>query len=128
MSAPPDPRDRAPEPAPTSEQPPAPLSPSLSSSSGAPEKPRETAIDASTIDPDSIYISFRSVRRVPVSVRSLTITVTGSRSRNFLSSLTRRKSSADDSAELRILDDVSADIPAGQVMAIIGGSGSGKVC
>jgi ABC-type glutathione transport system ATPase component len=107
------------------------LSPASSthSSSGIPEKPRSQANASPTpsIDPDSPYISFRAVQRVDVTVRNLAIAVNKDSARKVAWSALRGKKNATASSDVRILDDVSADMPAGQVMAIIGGSGSGKV-
>lgn len=68
------------------------------------------------------HISFRAVDRVDVSVRNLAITV----SPRSVSLPWSKK--AEKAAEIKILDHVSADFPAGELTAIIGGSGSGKVC
>lgn len=67
------------------------------------------------------HISFRAVERVDVSVRNLAITV----SPHSVGLPWSKK--AENAPEIRILDDVSADFPAGELTAIIGGSGSGKV-
>jgi len=78
----------------------------------------------------SLYISLRRVEAVSVSVRNLGIEVVR---KPAVSRLWRQggQSKADDeeraSPKAKILDDVSADIPAGQIMAIIGSSGCGKV-
>jgi ABC-type multidrug transport system fused ATPase/permease subunit len=78
----------------------------------------------------SPYLSLRRVEAVSVSVRNLGIEVVR---KPDISRLWRRveESKADDeeraSRKTKILDDVSADIPAGQIMAIIGSSGCGKV-
>lgn len=68
------------------------------------------------------HISFRGVDRVNVSVRNLAITV----SPHSVGLPWSRKTQ--NAEEIRILDNVSADFPAGELTAIIGGSGSGKVC
>lgn len=67
------------------------------------------------------HISFRAVERVDVSVRNLAITV----SPHSVGLPWGKKT--ENAPEIRILDDVSADFPAGELTAIIGGSGSGKV-
>lgn len=67
------------------------------------------------------HISFRAVERVDVSVRNLAITVSP---RSVGLPWSKKTENA---PEIRILDDVSADFPAGELTAIIGGSGSGKV-
>lgn len=68
------------------------------------------------------HISFRAVERVDVSVRNLAINV----SPHSINLPWAKKT--EKAAEIRILDDVSGDFPAGELTAIIGGSGSGKVC
>lgn len=68
------------------------------------------------------HISFRAVERVDVSVRNLAINVSPHSINLPWAKKTER------AAEIRILDDVSGDFPAGELTAIIGGSGSGKVC
>lgn len=82
---------------------------------------------------DSTHISFRAVSRIDVVVRNLSIAVHPSLAASVFA---RRKQPKDEEAidgrekdkeVTSILDNVSADMPAGQLMAIIGGSGSGKV-
>lgn len=77
------------------------------------------------------HISFRPVEPVAVSVRGLTITV----SEHSTLGKKKKKPNNNDGGEAppkekekKILDAVSADFPAGELTAIIGGSGSGKVC
>lgn len=71
------------------------------------------------------HLSFRAVEPVDVKVRNLSITVDVRPSISPLVFLTR---GAKEAKETRtILDDINADMPAGELMAIIGGSGSGKV-
>lgn len=70
------------------------------------------------------HISFREVERVDVSVRNLAITV----SPHSALKMPWASKTIEEAEEIRILDDVSADMPAGELTAIIGGSGSGKVC
>lgn len=90
------------------------------------ESPREQTPDKAEYntdeDEEEQHISFRAVDRVDVSVRNLAITVSP-RSVSLPWSKKREKV-----AEIKILDHVSADFPAGELTAIIGGSGSGKVC
>lgn len=68
------------------------------------------------------HISFRAVERVDVSVQNLAITVSPHSVRLPWAKKTEKV------PEIKILDHVSADFPAGELTAIIGGSGSGKVC
>ncbi|KAL7274936.1 hypothetical protein RUND412_002141 [Rhizina undulata] len=72
-------------------------------------------------------ISLRAVERVDVSVRNLSITVS---QRPVIACKRTKKpdeeSGDGDGDDIKILDDISADMPAGKLMAIIGGSGSGK--
>jgi len=69
------------------------------------------------------HISFRRVEEVNVSVRNLAISFT---QRSNLS-LPWRRNQEEGKQVIKILENVSTDIPAGQLMAIIGSSGSGKV-
>jgi ABC-type multidrug transport system fused ATPase/permease subunit len=77
------------------------------------------------------HISFRPVEPVAVSVRGLTITVSA---HSTLGKKKKKPNNNDggeappEEKEKKILDAVSADFPAGELTAIIGGSGSGKVC
>ncbi|KAA8896190.1 hypothetical protein FN846DRAFT_994230 [Sphaerosporella brunnea] len=77
-------------------------------------------------DPHNPYLSFRRVEAVNVSVRNVGISVV---QKPTVSRLWKWKKSdgEEGTQEIKILDNISADMPAGQVMAIIGGSGSGKV-
>lgn len=83
------------------------------------ESPREQTPDKAE---EEQHISFRAVDRVDVSVRNLAITVSP---RSVSLPWSKKPEKA---AEIKILDHVSADFPAGELTAIIGGSGSGKVC
>lgn len=76
-------------------------------------------------DPHNPYLSFRRVEAVNVSVRNVGISVV---QKPTVSRLWKWKKSdgEEGTQEIKILDNISADMPAGQVMAIIGGSGSGK--
>ena len=80
---------------------------------------------------DVNHLSFRAVEPVNVKVQGLSITVDARPSISLpssLVSLTRGAKEAKEAKETRtILDDINADMPAGELMAIIGGSGSGKV-
>lgn len=71
------------------------------------------------------HLSFRAVKCVDVRVRGLSISVDLNSSK-FLK-LPGGKKKDTGLKELKILDNISADMPAGRLMAIIGGSGSGKV-
>ncbi|KAH8146025.1 uncharacterized protein LAJ45_09947 [Morchella importuna] len=83
---------------------------------------------ASTEDEEQ-HISFRPVEPVAVSVRGLTITVS---EHSTLGKKKKKPNNSDggeappEEKEKKILDAVSADFPAGELTAIIGGSGSGK--
>ncbi|KAK7208609.1 ABC efflux transporter [Myxozyma melibiosi] len=68
-------------------------------------------------------LSFNEVDRVDLAVRGLTVTI--SQSKPLLQTLGLKKTMAPTPPK-KILDNVSVDVPAGTVMAIIGGSGSGK--
>ncbi|KAF8424189.1 ABC transporter [Tirmania nivea] len=70
------------------------------------------------------HLSFRAVEPVNVKVRNLSITVDVRPSISSLSSLVSLMRGAKETRT--ILDDINADMPAGELMAIIGGSGSGK--
>lgn len=70
-------------------------------------------------------ISFRTVDAVDVSVRNLSISVL--QTSKWLLKLPWAKSGGESQQPIKILDDVSADVPAGHLMAILGSSGSGKV-
>ena len=74
---------------------------------------------------DINHLSFRAVEPVNVKVQNLSITVDVRPSISFTSSLVSLMRGARETRT--ILDDISADMPAGELMAIIGGSGSGKV-
>ncbi|KAF3908792.1 hypothetical protein ABW21_db0207086 [Orbilia brochopaga] len=65
-------------------------------------------------------LSFRPVERVDLKVRNLSLTVAPSR--DLLSILLSRP----DAQVARILDGIDADMPSGQLTALIGASGSGK--
>jgi ABC-type glutathione transport system ATPase component len=80
---------------------------------------------AADVDNYTTDISFRTVDAVDVSVRNLSISV--SQTSKWLLKLPWTKSGGEGQQPIKILDDVSADVPAGQLMAIIGSSGSGKV-
>ncbi|KAK6330430.1 hypothetical protein TWF696_003526 [Orbilia brochopaga] len=66
-------------------------------------------------------LSFRPVDRVDVRVRDLSLTV--ALGRDILSTLLLRP---DPKKAIKILDDIDADMPSGQLTALIGASGSGK--
>jgi ABC-type glutathione transport system ATPase component len=85
----------------------------------------DLAMGGKDADPHNPHISFRRVEAVNVSVRKVGISVRKPTVSRLWKS---NKSEEEESHETKILDNVSADMPAGQVMAIIGGSGSGKVC
>ena len=74
---------------------------------------------------DINHLSFRPVEPVNVQVRNLSITVDIRPSCASLQGFVSFWKGEKDTK--MILDDISADMPAGQMMAIIGGSGSGKV-
>ncbi|KAF8537404.1 P-loop containing nucleoside triphosphate hydrolase protein [Trichophaea hybrida] len=69
------------------------------------------------------HISFRRVEAVNVSVRNLAISFS---QRSNLSLPWRRNPEEEGKKVIKILENVSTDIPAGKLMAIIGSSGSGK--
>lgn len=88
--------------------------------------------DVAGLDPEATYISLDQVEPVNVSVRNLTITVLENTSmrlpwQNKDQQRHDSEREANRGGPLKILNDISADMPAGQLMAIIGGSGSGKV-
>ncbi|KAG0632817.1 P-loop containing nucleoside triphosphate hydrolase protein [Tuber brumale] len=75
-------------------------------------------------------ISFHEVHAIDVAVRNLTIAVSQHKAMGWLGGLLSKKDTNDEEAgsveEIKILNNVSADMPAGELVAIIGGSGSGK--
>ncbi|KAF8460995.1 P-loop containing nucleoside triphosphate hydrolase protein [Kalaharituber pfeilii] len=73
---------------------------------------------------DINHLSFRSVNLVNVQVRNLSVTVDVRPSITSISSLVSTWKGEKDAKV--ILDDINADMPAGELSAIIGGSGSGK--
>jgi len=77
------------------------------------------------------HISFHEVHAVDVAVRDLTIAVSQHKSMSWMGGFLSKKDTNDEETgrveEIKILDNVSADMPAGELVAIIGGSGSGKV-
>ncbi|RPA99436.1 P-loop containing nucleoside triphosphate hydrolase protein [Choiromyces venosus 120613-1] len=76
------------------------------------------------------HISFHEVHAVDVAVRNLTIAVSQHKAMGWVGGLLSKKGANDEEAgsveEVKILDNISADMPAGELVAIIGGSGSGK--
>ncbi|CUS12557.1 unnamed protein product [Tuber aestivum] len=76
------------------------------------------------------HISFHEVHAIDVAVRNLTIAVSQHKAMGWLGGLLPKKDANDEEAgsieETKILDNVSADMPAGELVAIIGGSGGGK--
>ncbi|CAZ82409.1 unnamed protein product [Tuber melanosporum] len=76
------------------------------------------------------HISFHGVHAIDVAVQNLTIAVSQHKVMGWLGGLLSKKDANDEEAgnveEIKILDNVSADMPAGELVAIIGGSGSGK--
>lgn len=105
--------------------------------------------DEDGIDDHNTHISFRRVERVDVKVRDLTITVAlrggpwwwpfgfgfgKSKKKKRVPRATGDEESAVVAGQtgeeniLRILNGVSADMPAGELVCILGSSGSGKVC
>ena len=92
---------------------------------GIAAKTLNTADGLDLAENDINHLSFRAVEPVNVKVRNLSITVDV---RPSISSLSSLVSSTREAKETRtILDDINADMPAGELVAIIGGSGSGKV-
>ena len=79
-------------------------------------------------DDHNPHLSFRRVEAVDVSVRSLCSTIKKNRVPRFWNPQFWTGGRGEDVRDTKILDNVSADMPAGQLMAIVGGSGSGKVC
>lgn len=77
------------------------------------------------------HISFHEVHAIDVAVRDLTIAVSQHKAMSWMGGLLSKKDTNDEETgsaeETKILDNVSADMPAGELVAIIGGSGSGKV-
>ena len=77
------------------------------------------------------HISFHEVHAIDVAVRGLTIAVSQHKAMSWMGGFLSRKDTNDEETgsaeETKILDNVSADMPAGELVAIIGGSGSGKV-
>lgn len=75
------------------------------------------------------HMSFRQVEAVNVSVRNLSISV--SQKPKVSRFWTRKKNGGGDveegRRETKIIDGISMDIPSGHLIAIMGGSGSGKV-
>lgn len=70
-------------------------------------------------------ISFTDV--VPVDIKMRRVSVDVAISKGFMETFTRKSSDPEAANTKRILDDVSADFPRGSLVAIMGGSGSGKV-
>ena len=68
-------------------------------------------------------LSFRPVKPVNIIVRNLSVTVTSKPS--FLSQIIKKNGLQQ--KKVYILENVSADLPTGQLTALIGASGSGKV-
>lgn len=90
-----------------------------------PDAPADMADKLFEQNQDINHLSFRAVEPVNVEVRNLSITVDV---RPSVSSLSTLMSLLKGAKETRtILDDINAVMPAGELMAIIGGSGSGKV-
>ncbi|KAF3931873.1 hypothetical protein ABW19_dt0207363 [Dactylella cylindrospora] len=79
---------------------------------------RKVTEDAEEYERD---LSFRPVERVDVKVRDLSLTVALGRS--LMSMITRKP---DTKRVVKILDGIDADMPSGQLTALIGASGSGK--
>lgn len=83
-------------------------------------------VDSLNEDYDDInHLSFRAVEPINVEVKTLSISVNIRPSITSLSTLQSVLKGAKESR--KILDDVNAVMPVGKLMAIIGGSGSGKV-
>lgn len=92
----------------------------------------DTEFESSPSSSQQEHISFRPVEPVDVSIRGLTIGVS---THSTLGKKKKKKPNPSQSGgeapepleeEKKILDAVSADFPAGELTAIIGGSGSGK--
>lgn len=68
-------------------------------------------------------LSFQQVNKVDISVRSLSVSVKRTEGKGFLGFGKKQEVQTE---EKKILNDISVDVPAGTIMAILGGSGSGK--
>lgn len=80
-------------------------------------------VQTSTSQYEDNNLSFRSVKPVNIAVRDLSATVAINPS--FIDKLRGGKVKA--AEKVHILSNVSADLPTGQLTALIGASGSGKV-
>ena len=87
--------------------------------------------EVASVQEHETHISFHEVHAIDVAVRNLTIAVGQHKTMSWMGGFLSKKVTNDEEAgsveETRILDNVSADMPAGELVAIIGGSGSGKV-
>lgn len=86
------------------------------------DKSRKISVDSAESVGVVDHLSFREVHPVNVNVRDLTVTVTKK------PDLVARFFSKVGKEDKLILDHINADMPAGTLTAIIGSSGSGKVC
>lgn len=103
-----------------------------STTSSAPAAADEKAgVHGDRIDSDDTYISFRPVERVTVKVKDLGIEVTESKGLRKRRITINEKTLDEEKGKnqgVRILQNVNVDFPSGELVGIIGSSGSGKVC